>query len=91
MNDENFPDPLLAGKDLLTFKFELEKSAGKVIGGSVGREATVEQLPIWKGIAGVSMILETGVMRELHWHANAAEWAFVVSGRVRATVITPEG
>src|ERR1700749_2958584 len=37
------------------------------------------------------MILEPGVMRELHWHATAAEWAFVVSGRVRTTVIDPHG
>ena len=91
MNSNNVPDPLLAGKELPTFKFELEKSAGKVIGGSVGREATVEQLPISKGIAGVSMILEPGVMRELHWHATAAEWAFVIDGRVRTTVIDPHG
>lgn len=91
MNPNNTPDPLLSGPELPPFKFELEKSAGKVIGNSVGREATVEQLPISKGIAGVSMVLEPGVMRELHWHATAAEWAFVVSGRVRTTVIEPQG
>src|SRR5580704_16046315 len=87
----NVPDPLLGGKDLPTFKFALEKSEGKVIGNSFGKEATVEQLPISKGIAGVSMKLEPGAMRELHWHATAAEWAFVLSGRVRTTVIEPEG
>jgi oxalate decarboxylase len=87
----NVPDPLLAGKELPTFKFALEKSQGKVIGNSVGKEATVAQLPISKGIAGVSMQLEPGAMRELHWHATAAEWAFVLSGRVRTTVIDPRG
>src|SRR4029079_9880618 len=87
----NVPDPLLSGKELPTFKFELEKSKGKVIGNSFGREATVEQLPISKGIAGVSMQLEPGVMRELHWHATAAEWAFVLKGCVRTTVIDSEG
>ena len=87
----NVPDPLLSGKDLPTFKFALEKTTGKVIGGSSGKEATVEQLPISKGIAGVSMRLEPGAMRELHWHATAAEWAFVVAGRVRTTVIDPQG
>jgi oxalate decarboxylase len=30
-------------------------------------------------------------MRELHWHATAAEWAFVLKGRVRTTVINPAG
>src|SRR6267154_6573499 len=87
----NVPDPLLAGKELPTFKFELEKSRGKVLGKSFGKEVTVEQLPISKGIAGVSMHLESGVMRELHWHATAAEWAFVLKGRVRTTVINPAG
>jgi oxalate decarboxylase len=87
----NVPDPLLAGDELPTFKFELEKSEAKVIGGSSAREATVKQLPISKGIAGVSMTLAPGAMRELHWHATAAEWAFVVEGNVRTTVIDPHG
>ena len=87
----NRPDPVLSGDELPTFKFALEKSEGKVIGNSYGKEATVTQLPISKGIAGVSMRLEPGAMRELHWHATAAEWAFVVEGRVRTTVIDPKG
>jgi len=87
----NVPDPLLSGKELPTFKFAMKKSQGKVIDGSYGKEATVEQLPISKGIAGVSMKLEPGAMRELHWHATAAEWAFVIEGRTRTTVIDPQG
>jgi len=87
----NVPDPLLSGKDLPTFKFALEKSEGKVIGKSFGKEATVTQLPISKGMAGVSMRLEPGAMRELHWHATAAEWAYVEKGRVRTTVLGPGG
>src|SRR3954470_23269427 len=87
----NVPDPLLAGKELPTFKFALEKSTGRVIDGSFGKEATVEQLPISKGIAGVSMKLEPGAMRELHWHATAAAWAFVLDGQVRTTVVAPDG
>jgi oxalate decarboxylase len=87
----NVPDPLLSGSELPTFKFALEQSQGKVIGNSFGKEATVTQLPMSKGIAGVSMQLEPGAMRELHWHATAAEWAFVIKGRVRTTVIDPQG
>src|SRR5690242_14355593 len=63
----NVPDPLLAGKELPTFKFALDKSKGKEIRNSYGKEATVEQLPISKGLSGVSMRLEPGAMRELHW------------------------
>ena len=87
----NVPDPALAEKELPSFKFALEKSQGKVIGNSFGKEATVTQLPISKGIAGVSMRLEPGAMRELHWHATAAEWAFVIKGPVRTTVLDPRG
>src|SRR6267378_2577666 len=47
----NVPDPHLAGKELPTFKFALEKSKGKVDGGNFGKQATVEELPISKGIA----------------------------------------
>src|SRR3984893_3373136 len=87
----NVPDLLLSGKELPTFKFALEKSKAKVIGKSTAQEATVEEVTISKGIAGVSMQLEPGAMRELHWHATAAEWAFVDKGRVRTTVIGPGG
>jgi oxalate decarboxylase len=62
----NVPDPLVSGKELPTFKFALEKSKGRVIGGNAAKEATVEQLPISKGIAGVSMRLAPG------GHAGAA-------------------
>lgn len=62
----------------------LEKSQGRVDGGSYGKEATVGGLPISKGLAGVSMRLEAGVMQEHHWHVTAAEWADAMSERTRA-------
>src|SRR5262249_6268559 len=87
----NVPDGLLSGDQLPTFKFALEKSEGKVIGGSYGKEATGTQLPISKGLARVSMKLEPRATRELHRHPTAAGWAFVIEGRVRTTVIAPDG
>jgi len=30
-------------------------------------------------------------MRELHWHANAAEWGYVISGQCRTTLLNPDG
>jgi oxalate decarboxylase len=44
----NVPDPLLSGKELPAFKFALEQPQGKVVGGSFGKEATVEELPFSK-------------------------------------------
>ena len=87
----NVPDPLTSGKELPTFKFHIEGQVGKEDNGSYGKEATTTQLPISKGIAGVSMVLQPGVMRELHWHATAAEWAFVLEGHVRTTLVDPAG
>ena len=66
----NMPDPLTSGKKLPTFKFNIEGQVGKEDNGSYGKEATAAQLPISAGIAGVSMVLQPGVMRELHWHRH---------------------
>jgi oxalate decarboxylase len=37
------------------------------------------------------MTLQPGALRELHWHANAAEWAYVLEGGCRVTTIDPQG
>jgi oxalate decarboxylase len=78
-------------EELPTFRFAMEEQKGRVTEGGSAKEATVKQLPISKGLAGVSMRLKVGGLRELHWHANAAEWAFMIKGRVRSTVIGPDG
>ena len=77
-------------EELPTFRYPLEEQKGRITEGGYAKEATVKQLPISTGLAGVSMRLHPGGLRELHWHANAAEWAFVVKGRVRTTVIGPD-
>ncbi|OAI23742.1 oxalate decarboxylase [Methylosinus sp. R-45379] len=73
------------------FKFSLDGNKPKVTSGGWAKEATVHQFPISKGIAGVHMYLEPGASRELHWHAIAAEWAFVIEGRCQTVVIEPSG
>jgi oxalate decarboxylase len=76
--------------EIPTFRYAMEQQRGKVSEGGSAKEATIKQLPISKGLAGVSMRLKPGGMRELHWHANAAEWAFMLKGRVRTTVLGPD-
>jgi oxalate decarboxylase len=73
------------------FKFSLDGNKPKVTSGGWAKEATVHQFPISKGIAGVHMYLNPGASRELHWHAIAAEWAFVISGRCQTVVLEPSG
>lgn len=73
------------------FKHELEKQSPRLGPGGITRGASVKEFPASIGIAGVSMRLEAGGMRELHWHANAAEWGYVVAGSCRTTLLRPDG
>ncbi len=76
---------------LPSFKYQLEKKAPRTNDGGITRGASVTDFPASVGIAGVSMRLQPGAMRELHWHANAAEWAYVLKGNMRTTVVDPKG
>lgn len=74
-----------------SFRYRLEHKDPRLGPGGITRGASVRDFPASIGIAGVSMRLAPGGMRELHWHANAAEWAYVISGSCRTTVIHPDG
>ena len=73
------------------FTRSLDGSKPKVTSGGWAKESTEHQLPIMKGLAGVHMFLDPGGSRELHWHAIAAEWAFVIGGRCQTVVLDPSG
>ncbi len=81
----------LDSKTLPSFKFEMGKQPMRTFEGGSAQEATVKDFPISTGIAGVNMYLKPGGLRELHWHANAAEWSYVIKGHARVTVFDPEG
>ena len=74
-----------------SFKFDIEATTGWVGEAGSAKEATVAEFPASQNIAGVSMRLKPGGIRELHWHAIAAEWALMLTGTVRTTVISPNG
>jgi len=76
---------------MVSFRYQLEKEAPRLGPGGVARGASVREFPASTGIAGVSMRLAPGGMREMHWHANAAEWAYVIAGSCRTTLIHPDG
>ncbi len=75
----------------LSFRYQLETQPPKIGNGGITRGASVHEFPASIGIAGVSMRLSPGTMRELHWHANAAEWAYVIEGNCRTTILAPDG
>lgn len=80
-----------APERLPNFKFDIEAQTGWVGEGGSAKEATVAEFPLSRSIAGVSMRLKPGGLRELHWHSLAAEWAYMLEGRCRVTVISPDG
>jgi oxalate decarboxylase len=73
------------------FRFPLAQQPARVLPGGDAREATAVQFPVSQNIAAVLMTLKPGGLRELHWHANAAEWAYIIEGNVRVTIIDPQG
>ena len=83
--------PVLAGAQLPSFRFQLGAVAPKTWNGGWAKEATVAEFPVSEKLAGVLMSLVPGGLRELHWHANAAEWAYVIKGKCRVTTINPQG
>src|SRR5229473_3939020 len=53
-------------------------------------EVNATVLPTSKDLAGVNMRLTAGSFRELHWH-TADEWAIMLYGNARVTVMNPDG
>ena len=51
---------------------------------------TERELLSSKSVAGVAMRLDSGGIRELHWHTSD-EWAIVLTGTTRITMIQPDG
>jgi len=84
------PDAMTNAGGVPNFTYPLATSAGKVVPGGWGKQATVAELPISESIAGVLMRLDPGAVREFHWHANAAEWGYVTEGMVRVTLFDGE-
>ena len=53
-------------------------------------QVTQRELPPSKDLAGVNMRLTAGSFRELHWHL-ADEWAIMLSGKARVTLMQMDG
>jgi oxalate decarboxylase len=70
------------------YSFDLVKK--RIEEGGWTHEVTERVLPSSKDIAGVNMRLTAGSYRELHWH-TADEWAYVLYGNARVTVMNPDG
>src|ERR1700757_307898 len=87
--DSNMPPPTDHGSVVpLWYSFDLVKK--RVEEGGWTHEVNESVLPSSKDISGVNMRLTAGSYRELHWH-TADEWAYVLYGKARVTVMNPDG
>src|SRR3954449_11884327 len=72
------------------FKFPLEKSKPFVdVAGGVVRFAKKLDFPALNGLAIASIHLNPGGIRIPHWHPNANEMDYVISGRARIDLFGP--
>lgn len=51
----------------------------------------IKQFPISSTMAGAILELKPKAIRELHWHPNADEWQYYISGKARMTVFLSRG
>jgi oxalate decarboxylase len=87
--NSNTPPPTDHGDIVpLWYSFDLVKK--RVEEGGWTHQVTQRELPSSRDIAGVNMRLIAGAYRELHWH-TADEWAYVLYGNARVTVMNPDG
>ncbi len=87
--NSNTPPPTDHGELVpIWYSFDLVKK--RVEEGGWTHEVTQAVLPSSKDIAGVNMRLTAGSYREMHWH-TADEWAYVLYGNARITVMNPDG
>lgn len=74
------------------YKFDIEESKKAILtkGGYV-QLGTKPNLPILQGLGILGFGLNLKGIVEPHWHTNAGELVFIVKGKTRITVLSPNG
>jgi oxalate decarboxylase len=85
------PPPSSVTDGPLTHRYRLAAHKPVEFAGGSFKLVSVKDFPISTTMCGATMVLEPGALRELHWHPNAAEWQYYVSGRARMTVFGAHG
>ncbi len=78
-----------ASRERYTFKASTMQPTFRSDKGNV-KIVDVHNFPASPKISGGIVTLKPGGMRELHWHPNASEWQFWISGQGRMTVFNAQ-
>jgi oxalate decarboxylase len=73
-----------------TFKLSSMAPTSKTSGGEI-RMVDSHKFTAAKNISGAVATIKPGGMREMHWHPNASEWQYYISGKGRMTIVLPDG
>ncbi|MFW7269969.1 cupin domain-containing protein [Gluconacetobacter sp. Hr-1-5] len=76
---------VVPGAEKVIYRLSRAQPLSKAHGGQA-QVADSRNFPISKTIAAALETIRPGGMREMHWHPNADEWAFVIQGQARVTV-----
>jgi oxalate decarboxylase len=85
----NMPPPTDHG-DIGPIWYSFDLAHKRLQDGGWTHEVNSKVLPTSTDLAGVNMRLTAGSFRELHWH-TADEWAIMLYGNARVTVMNPDG
>ncbi|SEB39786.1 cupin domain-containing protein [Terriglobus roseus] len=87
--NSNNPPPSDSG-DVGPIWYSFDLVHKRIQEGGWTHQVTAREFPSSTDIAGVNMRLTAGAYRELHWH-TADEWAYMLYGNARVTVLNPDG
>ena len=74
-----------------TFSYRLQAQEPVEAAGGRVRIIDSSNFPVSKTVAAALVEVDPGGLRELHWHPNADEWQYYVSGKGRMTVFASGG
>jgi oxalate decarboxylase len=74
-----------------SYKFRLNKAKAREFDGGNIREHRAADFPASHNISAGVVTIAAGGFREPHWHPNSDEWAYVLEGKMRLTVVGPHG
>lgn len=74
-----------------SYKFRLRKAKAREYDGGSIREHRAADFPASANLSAGLVRLGADAFREPHWHPNSDEWAYVLEGKVRLTVVGLHG
>src|ERR1700716_1166890 len=87
--NSNMPPPTDNG-DVGPIWYSFDLTHKRIQEGGWTHQVTQRELPSSTDLTGVNMRLTRGSFREVHWH-TADEWAIMLYGNARVTVLNPDG